>query len=61
MDGVGCPALFGPRYCRHIFVNSRLNHPGMAGPQDEGAALAMGSSVKMWDRSYDQILVSRET
>ena len=61
MDGVGCPALFGPRYCRHIFVNSRRNHPGMAGPQEEGAALAMGSSVRMWDRSYDQILVSRET
>ena len=30
MESVGCPALFGPRYCRHIFVNSRRNHPGMA-------------------------------
>ena len=61
MENVGCPALFGPRCCRHIFVNSGKNYLGMACPHDEGAVLAMGSSVRMWDRSYDQVLVSRET
>ena len=43
-----------PSTCRHMFVDERRSY-GMADePQDKGASMAMGNSLKAWDKHYDR-------
>ena len=44
---------FNPQRLRHIYVTERLEAEEDApGPSHEGAALAMGNSVRQWAQSY---------
>jgi hypothetical protein len=37
---------------RKVFVTDRLENPEQPGPDNEGAALVMGNSVRQWHQSY---------
>lgn len=43
-----------PSTYRHIFVDERRSDGRADGPQDKGASMAMGNSLKAWDKHYDK-------
>jgi hypothetical protein len=49
-----------PYSLRHLFVGERRSNDRVDGPADTGAAMAMGHSVRQWDKVYDQHLSARQ-
>ena len=47
-------ARFPPQLLRHIFVAERRGEDAVEGPNDQGAAMVMGNSIRQWDRVYDK-------
>jgi hypothetical protein len=45
---------------RHIFVEERMSNERVDGPQDKGASMVMGHSLKMWGSHYDTQYHGRE-
>lgn len=50
---MGCVARFPPQLLRHIFVEERMGEERVDGPSDQGAAMVMGHSTRMWRAHYD--------
>ena len=52
LQSMGLPAM-PPSKCRQVFVAERRSDQRVTGPNERGAALVMGHSVKQWDDWYD--------
>lgn len=50
----GSGTRFPAQRLRHIFVAERRSRTAVEGPDDAGAAMIMGHSVRQWDLTYDR-------
>jgi hypothetical protein len=51
--------VFPPQRLRHIFVEDRLDNPGVPGPSHEDAAMVMGNSLRQWKTKYHRTYAAK--